>query len=342
MSLFSPDDLNAAFPEATPDALQDPSAATYEAMAEAYVASEEAAGRLAMTGGRHDAIGKLLDEPEASSDSKDSFLETSTAFQELTRSSLIRSLDLLNLVDDTQLFLELQEDGHKQTDWKKLEAGYRSYESLGLQPEVVASLEGQPLGYWQNLFSRLRQWQDTHVDNPAHKLQNRTDGDGLYVNDEVANNWDELAETTKPRWTISVVPGTSKPQVVNVDHGGKDGENKVPQELIDILQVQDPTSGLKVLAHPTIESYLTIQALRIKNGLDPLDPQTWSWLAGTFMRGADENVQQAAPFGRWSPGGGRVRLGWHTAVRRDGGLGARPAVRGQSFEAWFYFVFCSF
>lgn len=51
MSLFSPDDLNAAFPEATPDALQDPSAASYEAMADAFVASEEAAGRLALTGG---------------------------------------------------------------------------------------------------------------------------------------------------------------------------------------------------------------------------------------------------------------------------------------------------
>lgn len=64
MSLFSPDDLNAAFPEATPDALQDPNAASYEAMADAFVASEEAAGRLALTGGHHDAIGDLMAEPE--------------------------------------------------------------------------------------------------------------------------------------------------------------------------------------------------------------------------------------------------------------------------------------
>ena len=331
MSLFSPDDLNAAFPEATPDALQDPSAATYEAMADAFVASEEAAGRLALTGGHHDAIGDLMAEPESSADGVLSIPEASTPFQELTGASAERSSELYRLAGGSNSDSEIRPllvEAFQNADWEKLEAGYRAYEALGLQPEVVMSPEGQPLSYWQNLFSQLRQWQDTHVDDPAHKLQYRTDGDGLYINDEVASNWDGLAETDKPRWTISVVPGTPKPQVVSIDCGGKNSEGKIPQELIDILQAQDPANGLKVLTHPSIESYLTMQALRLKNGQDPIDSQTWSWLAGKFMQGTGNNAQQAAPNGNWNPAYGRVYLFWDRVGFRDDYLGVRPAVRG--------------
>ena len=332
MSLFSPDDLNAAFPEATPDALQDPSAATYEAMADAFVASEEAAGRLALTGGHHDAIGEILDNTDEEAHTPTT-PEVSTPFQELVHTSLVNSLNLYtisnNTVNTSVDMTKLQEEAYQGTDWKKLEDSYGAYEQLGLQPEIVMSVEGMPLGFWQDLYSKLREWQDTFGSDPVHKLKSQTDGDGLYVNDEVANNWDSLAETNRPRWTISVIPGTSEPTILNVDHSGNDSSGAVPAEFVSVLNAQGSGIHSRVSTYPSMESYLTMQALRLKHNQEPVDSQTWSWLAGEFSVGKLLNKKQAAPIGYWNPGYGRVRLNWDRVGDRVDDLGVRPAVRGQ-------------
>ncbi|MHB1910386.1 MAG: hypothetical protein ACYCQJ_16190, partial [Nitrososphaerales archaeon] len=128
-------------------------------------------------------------------------------------------------------------------NWAELRQGYETQERLGLEPELVIAPEGQPLSFWRVTYGNLRQWQDANDPDSSHRLQNRQDGDGLWVNSEISSNWDELTNTANPRWTVSVVPGTIKAPVLNVNHRGIDGNNGIPDSLIRILKELDTSGG---------------------------------------------------------------------------------------------------
>lgn len=206
-------------------------------------------------------------------------------------------------------------------NWDRLAQGYDAYERLGLQPEVVIAPEGRNLQFWKSLYGNLRQWQDEHQPTAPHRLKKQNDGDGLYINEDVRNNWALLSGGSG--WSVSVLPTTAKPPVLNVNHNGKNADGKLPQNLEDLLRTQELLVPGPQL-NPTITSYLTLQAMRLHRGEAPVDSETWSWLRGTF--GDANNLR--APGGRWDPGVGRVRLDWGDVSYRDDFLGVRLPVWG--------------
>ncbi|OVE78646.1 hypothetical protein BVY00_02305 [bacterium G20] len=255
--------------------------------------------------------------------------EADQGFRELAAAARQR---LNKLLTDTATNLPVPELSELEgVNWQHLAEGYTAMERLGLEPQLVIAPEGQPLKeFWQELFSHLRQWQDDNQPNATHRLKKQTDGDGLWINDEVKNHWSELTPE-QPGWSVSVIPTIGKAPVLNVDHKGQSTAGETPKELNNILDQlplnQTAESGLE---HPSLERYLTLQAIRLQTGQEPLDDQIggiyyWSWLDGTFQN-SDGNT--AAPNGYWNPDDGRVRLAWDRVDGRGAYLGVRPEVRG--------------
>ncbi len=136
---------------------------------------------------------------------------------------------------------------------------------------------------------------------------------GLFINDNIEKHWDEITlndqlapntieDDTGRKWTLRAIPGTTAPTKTNVDHN----------------------SVLPPLHHPTISDYLTLQALRIQRGDEPVDALHYTWLCGSYDGGKDFGA--CAPAGVWNSGVGRVRLPWGQVGCRRGNLGVRPSV----------------
>jgi len=195
-------------------------------------------------------------------------------------------------------------------DFARLANEYERMKDEGLEPEIVIAPQNLSLEDAKRLYAHLTD--DTAI--PNNPLKQQSDGNGLWVNDDVAAAWNTLVSTA-PRdtdgiepphhldnggyaWTIRLIPGTDKPTDTNVDHATNDA------------------------VHPTMSEYLTLQATRIQTGRPPVDGSTYTWLNGTF---GDGNGQ--APRGRWDSGDGQVRVGW-------GGVGNRHDVLGSRLPVW--------
>jgi hypothetical protein len=247
---------------------------------------------------------------------------------EVAVTALERTTDLLHLTHPSLVVPELE---HQLFDvnWNHLRETYEAYERLGIAAEVVMGPEGYPLDFWRTVFSNLRQWQDTNHPDAPHRLKNQSDGEGLWVNAEVAAHWEQLVDTDNPRWQATVIPTPPKAPILGVDHNGKARDNTVPEELANILRAL-PGSDL---THPPTESYLMLQATRLHTGQAPVDSYIdslyyWSWLDGEFTVRQDGKDYQAAPGGGWDPGSGQVVLDWNDVGDRDDSLGVRLSGRG--------------
>ena len=87
-------------------------------------------------------------------------------------------------------------------NWEKLENAKRAYDAIGQKSEGVLFPVNLPPEQQQAFWSGLRAWQETNDSNAKYKLQQRTDGDGLYMQ----NNTEAMAiySAIDP----SVFPGT--------------------------------------------------------------------------------------------------------------------------------------
>jgi len=192
-------------------------------------------------------------------------------------------------------------------DFARIADEYEHMENEGLEPQLVVAPHHGSLDTWQDLYTSL-------TEDPATPLKKQSDGNGLWVSDDVANAWadldklpddiplpvvtmDDYSKYMDVSWTLRIIPGTNKPTNTNVDH---DTNNAV---------------------HPTIAEYLTMQAARFQNAEQPVDGDSWTWLNGTFGSGR-------APCGRWGSGRGQVYVLWDDVGNRADGLGSRLPVWG--------------
>ncbi len=170
MTLFSADYLHEVFPEATPDALQDPNKRGYEQMARTHTSRFEATGRLAMTGGNSDAIGPLLvAETEAAAGAFIDDPEVSQEFREIAQASLDQFTSLLDdvgLYKPSTYFSDLREKALRSVNWHILENDFNEYRILGHEPRLFMGIEGMKFSNWWDMFVSLCSWQKDHP--PEH------------------------------------------------------------------------------------------------------------------------------------------------------------------------------
>jgi hypothetical protein len=262
--------------------------------------------------------------------------EQDPSFRPIVESAIDRARQLFSEIYATKLEIPKIGGSELLVNWQQLQAGYEAWDKLGLQPELIISPEGRPLAFWQALYTGIREWQEINHPDTIYKLQNHSDGDGLWINDQVKTHWDALTRTDKPRWGVSVMPTTIKAPVLAVDHRGNDKTNAMPARLISILSdLSEATtrSGENGLLHPTMERYLTLQASRLILGQSLVDDKVgstyyYSWLDGTFT---NTDGKLAAPHGYWYPDYGQVSLYWFGVGYRRGYLGSRPEVRELEF-----------
>jgi hypothetical protein len=233
---------------------------------------------------------------------------------------------------------ELSAFSESGVDFAALQAGYEAYEKGGLRPELVFAPVNLGVSQWKANYSALRQWQDRNDSGSVSRLKNADDIDGLYIWDNVADSWDKLiqaAVTAIPGatvqgeerviWKALVVPTASKAEggiAVNTSFNlSKQSPQFINQTIIIGLRV---FAGVE--AHMPVGAYLTLQAVRIFQKSHLIDADTWTWNAGTFQEG---NSLQA-PASRWSPNGGRVRVGHREVGGSRDSLGVRVPVWGKS------------
>ena len=209
---------------------------------------------------------------------------------------------------------------HAGIDPMHLANEYNRMHQEGYQPELALAplLTAQQ---WRNIYTALTA--DPSI--PNNPLKEQSDGHGLWINDEVNAAWGDLKFSSVPEgvpvikkdtlaaasWTLRIIPGTPKPSLMNIDHSGnyKDGNGQEAQ--------------LPGVAHPTVNEYLTLQAIRIQSGQDPIDANIWTWLDGTFG-----NNNSQAPIGIWNPDLGQVFVICGGVGSRNGLLGVRVPVWG--------------
>lgn len=216
----------------------------------------------------------------------------------------------------------------------RLKPFFEAFEARGLEPEVVLRPAHRPLSFWENLAQAVQ----NSALNPDQGNEKVLRGGGLWVADEVRNEWTELTnpDSQAPAWKLEVVSSLERPKIVNITgYGYTDNKNENPStDLNQILQVlnQAPItdrSGRKGQkqpltqsnVHPSPDGYLMHQLTRIIQEKTPLDSSTWSWLNGTLNSGG-------VPAGRWDPGDGQVFLYWDRAGGLRGRVGVRPSGRG--------------
>jgi hypothetical protein len=233
---------------------------------------------------------------------------------------------------------EMTEFARAGIDFTALRTGYESYKNVGLEPELVFAPINKDLSSWRAAYARVRKWQDTRWPDSAYKLQHKSDGDGLYVNEAVAQHWDELSEfsiTALPGisvqatdgiyWKVIFIPTASEETgglAVNTSHDLSKASPSYYEQL-GIIIGRDISEAE---AHMPIGVYLTLQATRTLRNLPLLDSRTWTWNAGTFQEGNSLR----APASSWSPNAGRVRVNHDVVGGSRDSIGVRVPVWGES------------
>ena len=204
-----------------------------------------------------------------------------------------------------------------------------------MAPELALAPVPRPLYIWKEAYSKLREWQDVHNAGSAFRLQDRSDGDGLYITKPIVDAWDSLngqAVANTPgsflpdggvMWKALVVPTASREQyglAVNTSHDlTLTGDDLNTQASAIGFMQNNPQE-----AHMPVGAYLTLQAGHILEDKPLLDSNTYTWNAGTF----ELDNRTKAPAARWGPGVGRVRVDRDRVGRSGDDVGVRLPVWG--------------
>lgn len=226
---------------------------------------------------------------------------------------------------------------HAGVDFGALQAGHETYAAASLKPELVLFPVNLPLETWKEIYTELRKLQDaTHPDSD-YKLLEQSDGDGLYVWDAVANNWEPLSQQAiaSPAGKTVNGPGDVLWKAVVVPTASREEGGLAVNTSFDLstksesFQTQVRTVGSTALtaanAHMPIGAYLTLQGTHVLKDTPLLDKDTWTWNAGTFK---DSNNNKQAPASYWYPGRGQVSVNHDRVDYSDGDFGVRLPVWG--------------
>lgn len=99
---------------------------------------------------------------------------------------------------------------------------------------------------------------------------------------------------------------------------------QVTPTINDVSYIEAKTQYGQLLS---VEAYLALQWQQLEQDLEPVDKIGWTWLE------KEDNFKLSdlrAPFGRWSPDDGQVRLYWYGVGYRFGLLGVRLPVWGEN------------
>ncbi len=193
-------------------------------------------------------------------------------------------------------------------NWESVATQYGAMLQHDLQPEIVISCGGLSINEWKNIYAKL----------PG------TQNGGLYVNEDLEDYWLDINPVS---YQVSVIAATPEPSVLNVSHDLREGDAEDFAKIASIFNGALGIDGKQEIrnSYPTIDDYLTLQALRLKAGKEPLDKETYTWLQGTFSN------DEKAPYAVWDPDIGQVYVYWDEPGNRDDNFGVRPAVRGVEF-----------
>ena len=208
------------------------------------------------------------------------------------------------------------------TDHLYLQGEWEQMKVDGLDPHIILAPHGLGLEGehgWKKMYAEAIA--DTTI--PNNPLKQQPDGDGLWVNDNAAANWHAfdkapeitttpdavtlpIYETTAPdsttvQWTLRIIPGTPKPQHLDINY-----KDTVAQGI----------------THQTVSEMLTDKLTAIMQGKEPSDASVgglyyYSWCDNGDPTGAH------APGGLWYRGRGQVNVGWFGVGRRRIYLGSR-------------------
>ena len=171
-------------------------------------------------------------------------------FQEVTTEAHRHLVDIFAYAKLDLSVPDLDSSEFSHINWLNLQEGFRVYESLDMQPELVISPEGRPIDFWKGLYTGLRLWQDRAQPDAPHRLNNKDDGDGLFIADTTAQNWSSI-KASSPGWKVSIIPGTPTATALNVDHRGNDDSGNIASELATTINALPTANG--GLPHPSAD-----------------------------------------------------------------------------------------
>ena len=282
-----------------------------------------------------EVVGRIDTDSSDDLSARNETLSSSPFLQESYLASYNSVSKIIGLTAET---MPIAGDDNLLDQLSKLKSTFELFTSLGFNPEISLSPINRPLDYWEELASTV-QASPLNPDEPDPEHQGQTRkvlrNGGLYVSDQVKEEWGTLIDPAQPSWRVEVISSLDTPSIVNItSYGYTDKTNVTPShelnQLLESLGKPEVSerSGVnfnKLLIlpdiHPGIENYIMYQLSRIIQKRKPLDPETYSWLNGTLASGR-------VLAGHWYPSNGQVNLYWSRSDDRIDGIGVRPSGRG--------------
>jgi hypothetical protein len=228
-----------------------------------------------------------------------------------------------NLFDRISILIpELAEFAEAGVDFKRLAGAHKKMADMDLKPSLVLA-PVLSVEQWESVFLDLRK-------NPRVNDTTFREKGGLYVDDVISEQWGRLqsSHVIKPKpgqqdWQVALIPGTNTPPIDNVDHKGVDKT----KEVCEVLRDEAMGIGLSPSTldfHPSIATYLTMQASKIYSNEKFVDTGHFTWLDGSLVSGS------LAPCGRYIPRDGEIHIDVKLVSNRGSDSGVRLPVWGDN------------
>jgi hypothetical protein len=183
-------------------------------------------------------------------------------------------------------------------DFASLGRVYERMEKASLQPTWVLAPDNLRANNWEYIYRRLQ-------DDPSINTNGLIQKNGLRISSVVQRNFEAISARPEnvpsvandggyTHWTLRLIPSTPKPTEMGVSYA----DTRYPVK-------------------PTVAEYLTLQAVRLQAGEEPIDDGSWTNLQGTFMTEDIYRDNELTVTGTW--GHGRVAINEYKVADTGGG-----------------------
>ena len=193
------------------------------------------------------------------------------------------------------------------TDFIALSKAYERMQDEGLEPMIVITPD-LTIENWASLYLELRGALNSYTGDTVER-------DALYVHPDITDQWETLV-------AIPSIPITQVPEVARrfekVQHWHIRVVQGTPLPEININHRADEST------YPTLNEYLTLQAIRLQAREEMLDSDRFcsSLLAGSYMRWGT----LYSPAANWDPISGQLVIAKLFGYRHISNVGTRQAV----------------